>query len=714
MLGTRLGAAFLVVALLANAMPVNAQSASTVPLGVSNNSVSELTAAGAPPTYASYWVGEWMATSGWGGLESMLRSAKAAGTTPVLFWYYWGDSISPSCVENGCNSRNKAEWNSLTTTLATKVRDIMEGAPVFIVLENEFNKGGITDASYAPTFDGYLEGKANELKAVDGVQIVLGYGAWGESSWGRFPRAIAASDMIGFQIMRASTDPSHRSDAMVYYRAAPDKIASVLAHIRNLSPGKDALLYDLALSSYPDDTWLATQNEVLAAIMARRAEYAEDGLRGIVYREIRDNPSMSPSNYFGYAEQHWGFKTRDGVAKPSYQTWLSAAGAPSPPPPPPAPGVPAAFEGESMVATKGGRESDASASGGAVWNLWSNGQLSQRVASDGTTYRATIVARGSVAAGVEPRMELRVDGAMVATWDVPAGALREFAADLTLPAGESTIAIAFTNDALVNGEDRNLYVDLLRVAAPDRAPTASFSHDVAGMTVGVDASTSSDPEGQALTYAWTFGDGATASGPTGTHTYASDGTYTIALTVSDGTSTASASRDVAVVRPNSAPAASFVVGGSHLSWAFDARRSSDPDGDVLSFQWDLGDGTAATGEQVSHEYAPGTYLVTLTATDARGLSSTAQETIVAVAPNHAPSAAFSTSGQHLAWTFDASGSSDPDGDDLGYAWDLGDGRTATGRVVSVTYAAPGERIVRLVVTDTHGASSDARMTVQAT
>ncbi|HUR77207.1 MAG TPA: S8 family serine peptidase [Acidimicrobiales bacterium] len=70
--------------------------------------------------------------------------------------------------------------------------------------------------------------------------------------------------------------------------------------------------------------------------------------------------------------------------------------------------------------------------------------------------------------------------------------------------------------------------------AGNQAPTAAFTSSTSGLTVNVNGSSSSDPNGDALTYAWNFGDGATATGVTASHTYAAAGTYTVTLTVDDG------------------------------------------------------------------------------------------------------------------------------------------------------------------------------------
>ncbi len=61
---------------------------------------------------------------------------------------------------------------------------------------------------------------------------------------------------------------------------------------------------------------------------------------------------------------------------------------------------------------------------------------------------------------------------------------------------------------------------------------------------------------------------------------------------------------------------------------FDGRDSYDPDGEIVSYEWDFGDGRTKTGARVYHRYrAPGTYTVTLTVTDDDGNTATATLTV---------------------------------------------------------------------------------------
>jgi len=67
----------------------------------------------------------------------------------------------------------------------------------------------------------------------------------------------------------------------------------------------------------------------------------------------------------------------------------------------------------------------------------------------------------------------------------------------------------------------------------NQPPTASFVAGTNGLAVAVDGTASHDPDGTIASYAWTFGDGGTATGSTANHTYAAAGTYTITLKVTD-------------------------------------------------------------------------------------------------------------------------------------------------------------------------------------
>ncbi|WP_199424740.1 PKD domain-containing protein [Actinotalea solisilvae] len=92
---------------------------------------------------------------------------------------------------------------------------------------------------------------------------------------------------------------------------------------------------------------------------------------------------------------------------------------------------------------------------------------------------------------------------------------------------------------------------------------------------------------------------------------------------------------------NVAPTSSFTSACTALACSFDGSASSDPDGTVASWSWDLGDGATATGATVQHTYATaGTRQVVLTVTDDDGATATATRTVsvTATAPPFAADA----------------------------------------------------------------------------
>jgi len=245
-------------------------------------------------------------------------------------------------------------------------------------------------------------------------------------------------------------------------------------------------------------------------------------------------------------------------------------------------------------------------------------------------------------------------------------------------------------------------------------PVASFTANIVYLDLSVDASASSDVDGTVVAWAWDFGDGATASSKTATHSYAAAGDFTVTLTVTDNDGlTGTASKQVTAVEPPIPPVASFTADITYLDLSVDASASSDPDGALpLTFAWNFGDGTMGSGVTATHSYAAGgDYTVTLTVTDADGLSDTDVQVVTAVEPPKPPVASFEASADYLVVSVDGSGSSDPDGTVVAWAWDFGDGATATGETATHEYAAAGTYLIKLTVTDSQDLTDDASQSV---
>ncbi|WP_022883451.1 PKD domain-containing protein [Glaciibacter superstes] len=257
---------------------------------------------------------------------------------------------------------------------------------------------------------------------------------------------------------------------------------------------------------------------------------------------------------------------------------------------------------------------------------------------------------------------------------------------------------------------------------PNVAPTASFEATPGLLTVDVDGGGSADSDGTIASYEWNFGDSTTGSGVTATHTYATAGTYTVSLTVTDdGGATAVTSKAVTIQAPppNVPPTAAFTTAITNLDIETDAATSTDSDGTIASYAWDFGDDTTATGVSATHSYAAeGTYTVTLTVTDDDGGIGISTQSVTVSAeppPNLPPTAAFTATTDFLSADFDATGTTDPDGTIVGYEWDFGDTQTSTtGPTVNHGYSSAGTYTVSLTVTDDDGAENTTTQTVVVT
>jgi PKD repeat protein len=245
---------------------------------------------------------------------------------------------------------------------------------------------------------------------------------------------------------------------------------------------------------------------------------------------------------------------------------------------------------------------------------------------------------------------------------------------------------------------------------PNAAFSVSTDRGDLPLQVDFDGSLSFDPDGHSLTYEWDFGDGHSGSGQQVSHTYTTQGVFYPVLTVHDGFG-GSAIAVQQIFAGNQPPVAVMSAtpesGLPPLLVNFSAAGSTDPESDPLSYHWDFGDGHSATGLNASHTYTDyGHYTVTLTVSDDQGNST--QATRLIRVENRPPSASFTmsaSSGNAPATVhFDASASSDPEGEPLTYHWDFGDGAMASGATVSHTFTVEGNYEVTLTVTDPRGAS----------
>lgn len=288
-------------------------------------------------------------------------------------------------------------------------------------------------------------------------------------------------------------------------------------------------------------------------------------------------------------------------------------------------------------------------------------------------------------------------------------------------AGSATVPITVT----AADPDPDPDPDPVVTAVINTNPTPASGDAPLAVSFNASASTVEDGPG---TYAWDFGDGATASGATTNHTYTTPGTYTAAVTVTDaGGRSDSASVNVNVTEPqvpNNVPTARIVTspspatGEAPFAVGFDGSASTIDDAPG-TYAWDFGDGTTASGATANHTYTtPGTYTAKLVVTDADGDTDTATVSVKVNAPavpelkaRIKTTPANAKGDAPLAVSFDASTSTIEAGA-AGYAWDFGDGATATGVSADHTYTTPGTYTATLTVTDTTGATDSASVSVK--
>ncbi|MCB0177045.1 MAG: PKD domain-containing protein [Anaerolineae bacterium] len=277
----------------------------------------------------------------------------------------------------------------------------------------------------------------------------------------------------------------------------------------------------------------------------------------------------------------------------------------------------------------------------------------------------------------------------------------------------------------------NLSIRIDSALNPGDAPVAKINAPQEaqwGQEIVFDGSGSTS-KNQIVSWAWDFGDGSSANGPTVPHVYNRPATrsdlviYNVRLTVTDQNgleNTATHLINLVDPPPPSEPPKAAISGpstaevGQAVTFDGAGSQSSNP---ITSYAWDFGDGSTGSGAQVNHTYTTnGDFTVTLEVTDDQNQTgSTTSPIQVSPQPTPVPLTANisgPSQGQvNQSLTFDAQSSTSaaPLTD---IQWDFGDGNTDSGNlVVSHAYDAPGNYTVLLTLNNELGQSNTTAQAV---
>jgi len=295
------------------------------------------------------------------------------------------------------------------------------------------------------------------------------------------------------------------------------------------------------------------------------------------------------------------------------------------------------------------------------------------------------------------------------------------------------ITHATKNELLANADAIKAAIHAL-LNDPNQAPIANAGVDISaivGETVQLDASGSTDINGDALTYAWSI-----ISSPTNSSTSLSDatalmptlvpdvaGSYTVQLIVNDGLVNSQA--DTVFVNVGGMNTAPVAAAGSDQQVTvndtviLDGSASSDIDGDPLSFVWQFeskpngSNATLQNADQTSPSFVPdfvGQYDLSLIVNDGTEDSAPDTVTVVADQGNVQPVANAGNDQSTLVNStviLDASGSTDADGDALSYTWSVLNKPNGSAVVITnpdqvmqtLTIDVFGEYVFQLIVND---------------
>ncbi len=299
------------------------------------------------------------------------------------------------------------------------------------------------------------------------------------------------------------------------------------------------------------------------------------------------------------------------------------------------------------------------------------------------------------------------DGIVMWSWDFGNGQISGMKNPIVVydEAGVYTVTLTVAElDGDSNAKTRTGYINVSGNTGPTAAFTAAPTSGYAPLTVDfTDQSTTNDT---IVSWLWDFGDETTSDEPNPTHVYATEGTYTVSLTVTedDSDEDTETKTNYITVLPEGVPFADFsgapTSGSEPLTVVFTDMSASSQG--IVSWLWDFGDETTSEEPNPTHVYtAEGTYTVSLTVTEADTDSDTETKTDYITVEDTAPTAAFTgvpTTG-YTPLTVVFTDQSTSDDGIVEWLWHFGDETTSDEPNPTHVYTAAGVYTVSLTVTE---------------
>ena len=254
------------------------------------------------------------------------------------------------------------------------------------------------------------------------------------------------------------------------------------------------------------------------------------------------------------------------------------------------------------------------------------------------------------------------------------------------------------------------YQDSILINNPPFAWAGGNRSNIPNNSMAFDGTVSKDPDGKIAKYVWDFGDGTQGTGARIDKKYSEPGTYTVKLSVYDDSDTdCGVSTSFANVKINRPPVPSILAPEAvQLGELFtlDGTTSTDPDGEIIDYLWQIGTDTLMEGAVVHYALkTEESTKVTLQITDDSKTFNSSQRANFTIRVNKRPWASAGDDkviSPNRPATYSGRFSRDPDGEIIDYEWSFPNGQVLKGESVQHAFETPGTYKIALKVTDNTG------------